>query len=68
MLRYTAAAVGGGGGSLVVVVVPPPPPPLLLLGLADEEAEDQDAGSTRMAQAAGDQGRLADLARELTDN
>jgi len=52
----------------VVVVVPPPPPPLLLLGLADEEAEDQDAGSTRMAQAAGDQGRLADLARELTDN
>jgi len=64
MLRYTAAAVGGGGGSLVVVVVPPP----LLLGLADEEAEDQDAGSTRMAQAAGDQGRLADLARELTDN
>jgi len=65
MLRYTAAAVGGGGGSLVVV---PPPPPLLLLGLADEEAEDQDAGSTRMAQAAGDQGRLADLARELTDN
>jgi len=26
------------------------------------------AGSTRMAQAAGDQGRLADLARELTDN
>ena len=65
MLRYTAAAVGGGGGSLVVV---PPPPPPLLLGLADEEAEDQDAGSTRMAQAAGDQGRLADLARELTDN
>lgn len=61
MLRYTAAAEGGGGGGSLVLL-------LLLLGLADEEAEDQDAGSTRMAQAAGDQGRLADLARELTDN
>jgi len=49
MLRYTAAAEGGGGGGSLVL--------LLLLGLADEEAEDQDAGSTRMAQAAGDEGR-----------